>query len=147
VQAAETQRLTSPIARQVALVERLFEAFARRDVDAVLELMDPCVRFMPVTAHMARGGKAYEGHDGIRQYLADASALWLELELLPRDFQAVLGVVVVIGEVRARGPAGEIRTPTVWTWKLHGDLIVEGTVHADLDPPRQALGYPSTDAE
>jgi hypothetical protein len=55
------------------------------------------------------------------------------LELVPLEFEAVLGVVVVIGEIRARSPAGTIRPPTVWTWKLCDGLIVECSVHTDVE--------------
>jgi ketosteroid isomerase-like protein len=132
--------LTSAVARQVAIVKRLFDAFGRRDVDAALEVLDPDVRFLPVTAHMTREGKAYEGHDGIREYIEDVQRLWQELVLEPGEFQAVLGVVVVIGEVHGRGSGGELNVPVVWTWRLRDDLIVEGNVHSDLATAREALG-------
>jgi ketosteroid isomerase-like protein len=124
----------SPIARQVEVVKRLFEAFARRDVEGALPLLDPGVRFLPITAHVAREGKAYEGHAGIREYVADVAALWDQVDLVPLEFEAVLGVVVVIGEVHARGPAGELRAPVVWTWKLRDGRVVEGCVHAISRP-------------
>jgi ketosteroid isomerase-like protein len=131
---------SSPIARQVEIVKQLFEAFSRQDVGAALELLDPDVRFLPVTAHLAREGKAYEGHAGILEYYEDVRSLWQELELVPQEFQAVLGVVVVIGEVRARGPAAEVTAPVVWTWKLRDGLVVECSIHSDLAFAREALG-------
>jgi ketosteroid isomerase-like protein len=130
----------SPIGLQVELVRRLFEAFGRRDVEAALELLDPDVRFMPVTAHASRGGEAYVGHAGIREYFEDVAALWQELDLVPLEFEAVLGVVVVIGEVHARGPSHELRAPAVWTWMLRDGLIVEGSVHSDVASALAALG-------
>jgi ketosteroid isomerase-like protein len=131
---------TSSIARQIELVKSLFEAFARRDVEAALALMDPGVKLLPVTAQVTRGGRPYEGHAGVREYMEDVGRLWDELELVPAEFEAVLGAVVVIGEVRARGPAGELRQPTVWTWRVRDDRIVAGSVHSDLDAAREALG-------
>jgi ketosteroid isomerase-like protein len=130
----------SPIGLQVELVKRLFEAFARRDVEAALELLAPDVRFMPITAHAARGGEPYVGHAGIREYFEDVAALWQELDLVPLEYEAVLGVVVVIGEVHARGPSGELRAPAVWTWMLRNGLIVEGSVHSDVNSALEALG-------
>jgi ketosteroid isomerase-like protein len=134
----------SRIDRQIELVKRVFEAFAQRDVDAVLELLDPEIVLLPVTAQVTRGGRPYEGHDGVREYVEDVGRIWDELELVPSAFEAVVGVVVVIGEVRARGPAGEVRQSTVWTWRLRDDRIVEGSVHSDLDAARQALGPGAT---
>ncbi len=128
----------SPIARQVELVKQLFDAFERRDVEGALALLDPDVRFTPVTAHLARDGQPYVGHAGIREYIDDVAALWNELELVPLEYEAVMGVVVAIGEVRARAN-GELRAPVVWTWKLRDGLVVEGSVHSDLESARTAL--------
>ena len=93
-----------------------------------------------MTAHFAREGRAYEGHEGLREYQRDVLELWEDLELLPLEYQAVVGVVVVIGNVHVRGPTSEFRAPVVWTWKLRGDRIVEGSVHSDLRSARAALG-------
>jgi len=135
---------TSPIGRQVEQVKELFDAFERRDVDAALALLDPNVSFTPVTAHLVRGGRPYEGHEGIREYHDDVAEMWEELELVPVEYQAVAGVVVVIGEVRGRAN-GELRAPAVWTWKLRNGLIVEGSVHSDLETARAALGTTARD--
>ncbi len=129
----------SPIGRQVQQVKLLFEAFERRDVEAAIALLDPDVRFTPLTAHLVRGGTPYEGHEGIREYHDDVAATWEELQLVPVEYQAVAGVVVVIGEVRGRAD-GELRAPAIWTWKLRNGLIVEGSVHSDLESARAALG-------
>lgn len=137
---ADGERFSAPIARQVDVVRRVFEAFAGRDIEGVIGLCDPDVRFVPVTAQVARDGEAYEGHEGLRQYGRDVLALWEELELLPREYQAVVGVVVVIGEVHGRGGGGEFSAPVVWTWRLRGEKIVEGIVHSGLSAPREALG-------
>jgi ketosteroid isomerase-like protein len=138
-----TGRFSAPIARQVDVVKRLFEAFERRDIEAALELLDPDIRLFPVTAQLAREGRPYEGHAGIREYFRDAVELWDELELVPLEYQAVVGVVVVIGEVRARARMGEFTAPVVWTWKLRGERVVEGSIHSDLTCAREALGMTS----
>jgi len=136
---ARTGRFARPVAQQVEVVMRLFDAFERRDLEATLALLDADVRFTPVTAQIARGGRPYEGHAGIREYVRDALALWEEIELVPLEYQAVVGVVVVIGEVRARA-SSEFRAPVVWTWKLRGERVIEGRVHSDLECARAALG-------
>jgi ketosteroid isomerase-like protein len=124
----------------IETVKRLFDAFERRDIEAALEFLHPAIRLIPVTAHFARGGRAYEGHDGIREYMLDVDRLWHEVKLVPREFEAVGHAVVVIGEVHARGPRGELSEPTVWTWKMRDGLAVEGRVHSDVRSAREALG-------
>ena len=57
----------------VDLARKAFEAFAARDVDAALAVMDEGVEFLPVTANLTTGGVPYRGHDGIRSYLEDVA--------------------------------------------------------------------------
>lgn len=124
----------------VETVKRIFEAFSRRDIDAVLRFFDPNVRLWVVTAAVTRGGRPYVGHEGIRQYARDVERLWRELTLLPIEFDEVGPAIVVLGEVRARGAAGDLRQPTVWTWKFSGGLVVECRVDSDVRAARDALG-------
>ena len=50
----------------------MFEAFAARDEDALLEIMTPEIEFFGPTATVLNEGKCYRGHDGIRRYFQDA---------------------------------------------------------------------------
>jgi ketosteroid isomerase-like protein len=124
----------------IEVVKLAFDAFARRDVDAALEWMHPQVRLWVVTAAVSRAGRPYIGHQGVREYWRDAQRLWRELELVPIDFELVGQAVVVLGEVQARGPAGALRQPAVWTWKLNDGLVVDCRVDSDVRAARDALG-------
>jgi ketosteroid isomerase-like protein len=124
----------------IELVKRLFDAFERRDVEAALALCNPDARFLPVTAEVARGGRPYEGHEGIREYFDDIERIWQDVETLPLQYEAVVDAVVVIGEVRLRAAAGELREPAIWSWKLRDGLVVDGRVHSDVEMARRALG-------
>jgi ketosteroid isomerase-like protein len=55
-------------------INRLVEGFNRRGVDAVLELCDQEVVWLPLFT--ARAGRPYRGHEGIRRYFADLSFHW-----------------------------------------------------------------------
>ena len=46
---------------------RVIDAFNRRDLDAVLALLDPDVDFAPRSVAL-EGGRSYEGHDGVRTW-------------------------------------------------------------------------------
>jgi ketosteroid isomerase-like protein len=71
----------------VELAHRLFEAFNRRDLDALLAFMDDDVEAVPILVAMEGG---YRGHDGIRRWWGDL------LDAFP-DF------TIEVLEVRARG--------------------------------------------
>ncbi len=123
-----------------ALVERMFEAFAARDVDALLAVMDPAIEFFGPTATVLNEGKCYRGHDGIRRYFQDAEALWAELELLPAKYREVGNHVVVLGHVRARARDGlELDTPAAWVWRVEGDSVVWGSAYGDRDAMPRSL--------
>jgi ketosteroid isomerase-like protein len=125
--------------QQIETVKRLFDAFARRDVEASLELMHPEIRLWAVTAR-ATGDGPYVGHEGIRRYMQDVERLWQELELRPIGFEEVADTVVVLGEVHARGAAGKLRQPTIWTLKLRDRLVIQCRVDSDTRAARRALG-------
>ena len=51
----------------------MFAAFAERDVERVLDLIDPEVEFTAVTADVAGRAEPYRGHEGIREYFGDVA--------------------------------------------------------------------------
>jgi ketosteroid isomerase-like protein len=117
-----------------ALVERLFAAFADRDEDALLELMDPEIEFFGPTATVLNEGKCYRGHEGMRRYLQDAERLWAELELEPDKYREVGNHVVVLGRVRARARDGlELDAPAAWVWRVERGRIAWGSVYGDRE--------------
>jgi len=114
----------------VATVRAIYDAFARRDLDAMLAHTAEDVEIVPVgTAGRIGRTEPYRGHDGLREYFADAEALWEELTLHPDDVRATIDSVVVFGHVDARLRGRAIRRQVVWTWKLRGGKVVVLRVH------------------
>ena len=59
------------------LVRGVMAAFNRRDLEELLELVDPGIEFYaPLTARSVGRQSSYQGHDGIRQYFDDVGAVW-----------------------------------------------------------------------
>jgi ketosteroid isomerase-like protein len=124
----------------VALVERVFDAFAARDHDALVVVFDAEIEFFGPTATVLNEGKCYRGHDGIRRYLQDAEALWSELDLMPQKFREVGNHVVVLGRVRARARDGlELDTPAAWVWRVERGKVAWGCVYGDRDAMPRSL--------
>ena len=122
------------------LVERLYGAFNRRDVDAVLSLAHPDVEFRPGTAEFAGRSAPYRGHDGLRLYFQDVGALWEELLVTPQLVRSHVEVILVAGRVYARGRRHGIRDlPAAWIWRLQGGRLREGTVYGGLGEALAAL--------
>lgn len=78
----------------VELVKRSFEAISAWDVDGLLRLYDPDVELLPLTGTRVETG-GYRGHDGVREYMAEARDLWELLE--PKGQQYTRGFAVAAG--------------------------------------------------
>lgn len=124
----------------VDVVRRMFAAFADRDLDSMLALIDPEVEFLPVSANLTTGGVPYRGHDGIAQYMKDVAGVWPRLRLYPDEYREIDGVVVVLGRVVARGGGMILDRPTGWVIKMRDGLIVWMRVYGTLQEALDAAG-------
>jgi ketosteroid isomerase-like protein len=127
----------------VAIVRRAYEAFAERDWDRWLELADPKVEFLPAgTAALTRGGRAYHGHEGLREYFEDVERVWAELRVVPQRFRAIGDHVLVRGRIYARTPDGLlVDSAGHWVWRISDDgKVVWACAFADEEEALEALG-------
>lgn len=104
---------------EIEVVRAIYDAFARRDLDAALRFFASDAEVV-VPGTPARVGRTepFRGHAGVREYFADAEPVWRELELHADDIRAVDGSVVVFGHVEGRVDDAPVRRQVVWTWKL-----------------------------
>ena len=118
------------------LVERLFDAFNRRDLTAMAALCDPGLEFFPVTAEQIGRATPYVGPDGMREYIEDIGQIWNELLILPNQIESQGSQMLVRGRVYLRSHDLGIRDmPAAWIWEVDGTRFVRGEVFAD---PEQA---------
>ena len=87
------------------LTERLraaYDGFGRRDIDAVLAVMDPAIEWDASDA-LAHTG-LYHGHDGVTEYIQSLSGAWEDYHLTAEQFaEAEDGAhVMVLGSVKGR---------------------------------------------
>jgi ketosteroid isomerase-like protein/CheY-like chemotaxis protein len=107
----------------IATVRRIYDAFARRDIEEALAFADPAFELMPHgTASRLGRSDPYRGHDGIRQYFADAEQVWEELRIAAEDFRATAGGVVVFGSVEGVSEGRRLRRKAVWVWQVRDGL-------------------------
>jgi ketosteroid isomerase-like protein len=91
--------------RLTDLTDRLrtaYEGFGRRDMDAVVSVMDPDIEWDASDA-LAHTG-VYHGHEGVTEYIEHLSDAWQEFDLRPEQFtESGDGAhVMVLGSVRGR---------------------------------------------
>ena len=118
----------------------MFAAFAERDFDTLVDLMDPEIEFLPVTANLTTGGVPYRGHDGIARYFDDVARVWPELRLFPEEVRdgASDGVVVVLGRVLARGGGMILDRPTGWVFQMRDGRIARLRVYGSHEEAVEA---------
>jgi ketosteroid isomerase-like protein len=111
---------------EVTIVREIYEAFARRDLEAVLAHCADDVVFSPQgTSQLAgRGVEPYRGHDGLRQYFADVERVWEELTLFGDDIRATAGGVVVFGHVEGAVDGRAFQVNVIWTWQVRDGKAV-----------------------
>lgn len=119
----------------VAMIEGLYDAFNRRDPDAIEEICDEGMEFYPVVTAEAIGRDApYVGPAGLRDYMDDAAKVWEELLVTPSQIEQRGERLLVRGRVYARSRDLGIRDmPVAWIWQVRDDLVVRGEVFPDLE--------------
>ena len=113
----------------IDVVRAVFEAFTERDVEGVLAHSHPDIEFSAVTGDHAGHTEPYRGHDGIRQYFRDVSAVWDELRVVPDDYRESGDTILVTGRVSARSPARIVAGSTGWIWRVRDGLVTYARVY------------------
>lgn len=128
----------------VALVERLYEAFNRRDADGIVAVCDERVEFFPIaTAEAVGPAEPYVGAAGLRQYLADAARVWEEFLIRPSEVEQHGDRLLVRGRVYARSRELGIRdVPVAWIWQVRDGRFVRGEVFLDLENAFEQFSAP-----
>ena len=120
-------------------IRRVFDAFARRDLAAIQDLLDPEVEFIAPTAELTRGGEPYRGVEGMKEYFADVERVWDELRLDPDRFRQVGDVVLVTGRVWGRGGGRVVDSSAGWHWRLREGKVVYLRAFGSEGEARRAL--------
>jgi ketosteroid isomerase-like protein len=108
-----------------ATVRALFAAFADRDAERALALVDPAFEFWPQgTAELTGREEAYRGHDGLRRYFSDVERVWDELRVDPHDLRVAGDGVVAFGTIEGRAGGQEVRRPVIWVFKLRDERLL-----------------------
>ncbi|HET8639914.1 MAG TPA: nuclear transport factor 2 family protein [Solirubrobacterales bacterium] len=123
-----------------ALIERLFDAFNRRDSEEIASLCDPEMAFFPITAEEVGREAPYTGPEGLDAYLGDVAAIWEELLVRATQVDSVGDRLVVRGRVYVRSRERGIRDlPAAWLWEVREGRFVRGEVFTDPDQAGEAF--------
>jgi ketosteroid isomerase-like protein len=116
------------------------EAIDRADPEAAVAVCDPEIEFLSV---LALSGRAYKGHDGIRQYFEDVSSAWEEWRVeIHRVTAAPDGRVVIVMTMHARGResgAGLVE-PTAHVWTVRSGRLLRNQPYRQPEEALRAVG-------
>jgi uncharacterized protein len=87
-------------------VRRGYDAFNRRDVDALLDAFHPDVEWHPLLAEL--GGGTYCGHDGVRTMLEEIDESWDDFRTEAERVVDAGDHILVFAHTRGRGKASGV---------------------------------------
>jgi ketosteroid isomerase-like protein len=124
----------------VDVVQGVWDAFGRGDIDAVLEAISPSAETR-VPESLPWGG-TYTGQDGFRDFLAKLDE---SFEAFSANPQKVLGAddnhVVVLAKTKGRTKGGgTIEGTTIWIYQLRDGKIADAESFGDTARVLEALG-------
>lgn len=124
--------------REQELVERLYNAFNRRDPAEIVAVCDPRMDFFPIgTAEQVGRDAPYVGPEGLTEYMRDVERAWDELQIVPKVVESHGQSLLVRGRVYARSrPLGIRDMPVAWIWDLADGKFTRGEVFRD---PEEAV--------
>jgi len=129
----------SPAERNVRVVRELFKAFAGRDVERMIELVDRGVMIEPLSTPVERR-TPYLGLAGLRLYLRDLDATWQQFEVTIDDMRAHDDHVAALGSIYARRDNLIADDPAGFTLKVRDGRVLWLKVYRSPDEALAAAG-------
>ncbi|MFL5871234.1 MAG: nuclear transport factor 2 family protein [Solirubrobacterales bacterium] len=104
-------------------VRLALDAISRRDLAALLQLLDPEIELRPL---MSVWQRSYRGHDGIEQWWGDVAEIWDSFEVDAGDFRD-LGDEALFLRIQwrgvAKGSGNEVEGPLAAIARFAGDRV------------------------
>lgn len=130
------------MADNVELVRRLWSAFERGGIEAVLEIVDADVEWEPY----AGGGTVYRGHEGLRGYIEERRARNEETDGRLYSAFARGDYVVARGELRIRGDNGLVTMQPGWLYEFRDGKLIRFRGFPTQEAALRAAGLAPQDA-
>ncbi|MGW3204495.1 nuclear transport factor 2 family protein [Streptomyces sp. NPDC001135] len=124
--ATTTATTVTATERNLRLIRRAYAAFQARDVDALLQTLDPQLEWVHPDGMADYGlGGTKRGHAGVREFLARVPSVLGGMRLEPREFVADGDRVAVFGVREVTSVRGTSATLSfVHSWVLRDGLAV-----------------------
>lgn len=117
------------------LVERAFEAFNQREIDAIESIFDPDVEAIPLMAQIEK--TVYRGYSGIREWYEHLEGHWAALTAeIHSIHEAPDGRVVVLGRLCGTGRSSKVEVDASVGWLIGFREGRIDHVHTYMDRPK-----------
>jgi ketosteroid isomerase-like protein len=126
----------------VELVRRLWSAFERGGIDAVLEIADPDVEWEPYGG----GGTVYHGHEGLRAYMKERESRGEKTDARLYSAFGKGDFVVGRGEVRIQGEHGIVTMQPGWLYEFRDGRLIRFRGFPTQEAALRAAGLMPQDA-
>jgi len=126
--------------QNIALAERAFEAFTKRDMEPFVACFHPSVEFMLPRNHLEGG--SYRGLDGIRRAWADVYETWEDFRFQRRESRATGDYVVVLGRATnvGKGTAPTVGYDAAYVLKIEQGGIIRWQPYTSSAEALKAVG-------
>jgi ketosteroid isomerase-like protein len=119
-----------------------YDAFARGDVDGVMELLRDDVEWITPESTPLSG--RYHGKQEVMGFFGKLAELTQELSVEPREFIDAADAVLVVCRIRGRGRNGTIDMDAAHLWRMRDGKASGFHEFADTAQLAAALGEPAT---
>jgi ketosteroid isomerase-like protein len=120
-------------------VRKLFEAFNRRDLDALFAQLDPEVQYTPVEENVV-----YRGREASTEYIARWLEAWDKCLIHPEEIEISpaedWGFVAIRFSVRGKGSEVEVDDQGFWAAELRDGRMHRIKEYTRREEARKALG-------
>jgi ketosteroid isomerase-like protein len=123
----------------VELFRKSIDAYNRRDVEAILETWHPEGKWYLVSPRV-KGGEAYHGHEGLRQWWATMQSSNEGLEVILDEVQDLDDTVLALGHIRARFGSIALDSEIGWLTRYRDGLAVWSRAYQSNAEALEAAG-------
>jgi ketosteroid isomerase-like protein len=125
----------------VEIVKPSIDAYNRRDVEALADLVTPDFELFTAIVGVVEGG-SYRGPDGLRTYFDAVSDAWEEIQIIAEEFRDLGDSVLVLGQIEGRGRASgvQVNAPQGLIYDFRGDKISRIRAYLDHGEALRAAG-------
>jgi ketosteroid isomerase-like protein len=119
--------------------KRAIDAGNRRDIDAMLEELDPEVEWHPALLASLEGQPTvYRGREGVQEWMQELYEAFAEVHIDIAEIRDLGDRLIAIGRIRARGGASRAETESPFAWVIEAKNGKATRVRGYLDP-KEAL--------